>query len=1131
MQSHSIKVITLLSITVLFITVLSACGGGGGGGTLTPAPTSVNISPTADAGADQSVDEQTAVILSGSGTDSDGSVADYRWAQTAGQSVTLTNSSSTSASFSSPTLTTEMILTFQLTVTDNDGATTTDTTDVIVLPVNVAPTADAGTDQSVDEQTTVTLSAIATDSDGVVASYSWAQTTGEPVALTTADSASTSFDPPTSTNELTLTFQLTVTDNEGATITDNVDVVVLPVIEDDDITHIVINEAASKNAILDDIDGDSPDWIELYNGTNNIMSLANWSITDNADDLAKWIFPDISMAPKGYLLVWASDKDRQFSGQYRSFVTTNNAVKYLVPNDTTSSDWMDSGFDDNTWLNGTSGIGYGDGDDNTIVTSGIRSVFTRFTFNLDNITALDQLLLDIDYDDSFVAYLNGKEIARNNISGSKPTYNTHANASHEALIYSGGIPERFDVSAFIDILNEGENILAIQVHNHGEASSDMSLIPYLTGHITQNNGVFTAGQTPPDILNLSDDELHTNFKLSSGSPETLYLSDSKGELIDSLVVSTHSLNGSVGLNENGDVVQFISPTPYLKNADQFFSDVVTDEVEFSHQGGLTDVLNLTLSGAQETQQIRYTVDNSRPTDLSTLYKSPISIGSNTVIRAAIFEPDFVPSITQSRAYLVGQGHDLPVISLITEDTNLWDRNNGMYVSGPNASPDFPFFNANFWQDWEKPMHLSIYKKDQSLLLEMDLGAKIFGGWSRGNDQRSFSLFSRGRYGKSAIKGELFDDVEYKKFQALVLRNSGQDWLKTMFKDVATSRLMVGSGIDYQAAQPSVVYINGEYWGLYNLREKVNEHFLASKHDVDFVDIVEGNGELVHGDNRGFQNLMSVVESSDLSEDGSYAYVAENIDIDNFIRYQVAQIYFDNHDWPGNNIKMWRPTDGKWRWILYDTDFSFNNFPDWHEQNSFDSLTFATAEFGDGWPNPPWSTLLLRSLLSNDGFRINFINQFADELNSRFEADHVYQHIATQAAVIESEMPAQQQRWADSSNIQDWQNEVSIMQTFALVRPGFIRGHIQNFFNISSIYQLTINNNLATRSVVKLNSLALQQDVWQGQYFSSIPIQIEAMPQDGVIFSHWIVNDVTIEGAVIELTPNEDVTIEAVFIQQ
>jgi hypothetical protein len=996
---------------------------------------------------------------------------------------------------------------------------------------------DAGADQSVDEQTAVTLSGSGTDGDGSVTSYSWAQTGGQSVTLTTTDSALTSFNSPTSTEKLTLTFQLTVTDNGGATVTDNVDVMVMPVnvappvIVDDDIKHIVINEAASQNSILEDIDGDSPDWIELYNGTSNTVSLANWSLTDNADDPLKWVFPDISIAPKGYLLIWASDKNRQFSGQYRSFVTTNNAVKYLLPNDTTSSGWMDSDFDDNTWLNGTSGIGYGDGDDNTIVTTGIRSVFTRFTFNLENITALNQLLLDIDYDDSFFAYLNGKEIARNNIGGLKPTYDTHANASHEALIYSGGIPERFDVSAFIDILNEGENILAIQVHNHGEASSDMSLIPYLTGHITQNNAVFTAGQTPPEILNLSDDELHTSFKLSSGTPETLYLSDSNGDLIDSLTVSTHLLNGSVGLSEAGNVVQFISATPYLKNADEFFSGVVIDEIEFSHEGGLTDALSLTLTGAQQTQQIRYTIDNSRPTKLLNLYNSPISIGSNTVIRAAIFEQNFVPSITQSRVYLIGQRHDLPVISLITEDTNLWDHNSGMYVSGPNASSDFPFFNANFWQDWEKPMHLSIYKKDQSLLLEMDLGAKIFGGWSRGNEQRSFSLFARGRYGKSSIKGELFDDVEYKKFQALVLRNSGQDWLKTMFKDVSNSRLMIGSGIDYQAAQPSVVYINGEYWGLYNLREKVNEHFLASKHDVDLVDIVQNNGELVHGDNRGFQNLMSFVELSDLSVDDNYAYVADNIDIDNFIRYQVAQIYFDNHDWPGNNIKMWRPTNGKWRWILYDTDFSFNNFPDWHEENSFDSLTFATTEYGEDWPNPPWSTLLLRSLLLNDGFKTNFINQFADELNSRFEADHVYQHIATQAAIIESEMPAQLQRWANSSNIQDWQNEVSIMQAFALVRPDFMRGYIQNFFNVASVYQLAINNNLATKSLVKLNSLALQQDAWQGQYFSSIPIQIEAMPQDGVIFSHWIVNDTTIEEAVIKLTPYEDVTIEAVFVQQ
>ncbi|MDO6721294.1 CotH kinase family protein [Psychrosphaera sp. 1_MG-2023] len=905
-----------------------------------------------------------------------------------------------------------------------------------------------------------------------------------------------------------------------------------PDITDGEISQIVINEAASQNSLYDDADGDSPDWIELYNGSDETVSLANWSLTDDVDEPSKWSFPAMAISPKSYLLVWASDKDRQFSGQYRTFVTTEHDVTYLTPKSAVASDWPELNFDTAGWSTGKSGLGYGDNDDTTIVEAGVRSIFARFTFNLDNTTAIEQLFLDIDYDDAFVAYLNGKEIARNNIGGLLPSYNTPATASHEAVIYSGGSPERFDVSAFIDELIIGDNVLAIQVHNHGESSSDMSMRPYLTGHINNGELPFTSGVTPPALLKLTDNELHSNFKLSSTDPETLYLIDDTGELVHSLLVGRHSLNGSVGINDEGESVYFKEATPEQENSSTSFLGAVINEPIYSHQGGLVDDLSLIISGAETGQEIRYTTDHSVPTETSPLYTGPINIDADTVIRAAIFAPNAIPSPTSTRVFLPNKDHVLPIISLVTEDKNLWDHHNGMYVSGPNANSILPFFNSNFWQDWEKPMHFSMYGRDNNLLVEIDLGAKIFGGWSRANEQRSFSLFARGRYGEKEIEGTFFDDLPYDKFQSLVLRNSGQDWLKTMFKDIATTRLMAGSSIDVQAAQPSLVYLNGAFWGLYNLREKVNEHFLASKHDLnpDQIDIVEANGVLVHGDNRDFKNLMAFVASNNLNNDDNYAYVDSKIDIDNFMRYQIAQIYFDNHDWPGNNIKMWRPKNGKWHWILYDTDFSFNNFPSWHEQNSFDSLSFATTEYGPDWPNPPWSTLLLRSLLTNESFKHRFINQFSDDLNSRFEPTAVSQHIANLAAHIESEIPAQFQRWTGSSSTQPWHSEVAIMQEFAMLRPGYMRTHIKNYFALNQDYALTIDNNLPNKAMIQLNSIELNDASWQGRYFSSIPIQFEAKPQDSVVFSHWLVNGQKMEGAKVQITLSSNTSVEAVFVE-
>ena len=144
----------------------------------------------------------------------------------------------------------------------------------------------------------------------------------------------------------------------------------------------------------------------------------------------------------------------------------------------------------------------------------------------------------------------------------------------------------------------------------------------------------------------------------------------------------------------------------------------------------------------------------------------------------------------------------------------------------------------------------------------------------------------------------------------------------MMRDVLLTSLMEDSNLDIQAYRSVASYLNGEYWGLYNIREKINEHYLASLHnlDPDEINIVELNGEVIHGDNEAYLNMVSFVSNNSLSSSENYQQIADQIDIDNYIQYQVAQIYYDNRDWPGNNIKFWQPTGGKWRWILFDTDF-------------------------------------------------------------------------------------------------------------------------------------------------------------------------------------------------------------------
>ena len=217
----------------------------------------------------------------------------------------------------------------------------------------------------------------------------------------------------------------------------------------------------------------------------------------------------------------------------------------------------------------------------------------------------------------------------------------------------------------------------------------------------------------------------------------------------------------------------------------------------------------------------------------------------------------------------------------------------------------------------------------------------------------------------------------------MLRNSGNDWYSgenwssnSMLRDGMATGLMDDTGVDHQAYKPAVVYLNGEYWGIHNIREKVNEEFLASNNpgvDPDEIDELEANAGIIEGDNQDYINMINFIQNNSLDDPNNYLTVEQQVDINNFIDYYIAQIFYAYTDWPGNYIKFWRPqiTGSKWKWILYDTDFGFG-LVDWYGHNT---LQFALEAKGPGWPNPPWSTFLFRNLMENQEFQIQFINHF------------------------------------------------------------------------------------------------------------------------------------------------------------
>ena len=874
--------------------------------------------------------------------------------------------------------------------------------------------------------------------------------------------------------------------------------------------QVRINEAISSNSIFIDEDGDSPDWFELYNYGNESISLKNWSVSDKDDNPKKWIFPDISINANDYLLVWASGKDRGNSNTFRTLINWGDEFRYIIPDSQTSNNWKNLDFDDDNWQTGNSGFGYGDGDDETIIPNGTLSLFIRKTFTINDLNDIESLILDVDYDDAFVAYINGVEVGRRNISGNPPLYNSVPYTDHESAIYKNGKPDRITITNFDGIINSGENIFALQAHNISNTSSDFTIIPFLS--VSLNTVNTDIGISPPEILGLNNDNLHTNFKISSNG-ENLSLYDDSGNKISELNIIGIPADISLGISENNELVHFTTPTPGYENSFNYFQGSNLTNIIFSNDGGsFTGELNLSLSGTSGNEIIRYTLDASEPNDNSLVYSSPININQTTVFRAKVFEPGHIPSHTQSRVYIYNVNHTLPIVSLISDPHNLFDNDEGIYVFGDSFDQNYPHFGANFWEDWERPIHVSIYENNSNYETSFNGGVKIFGGWSRGQAQRSFSIFARGKYGNSEINYRLFPQLDYSEFQSFILRNSGQDWLRTSIKDAALTSLLDGTGLDYQSYRPVVTYLNGMYWGIYNMREKVNEHFIASKHNIDSeeIDLLTNNSELVHGTTSDYDELINFIYSNNLSVTNNYNYVKDRIDINNYIIYQVSQIYFNNHDWPGNNIKYWKSKGGKWRWIIYDTDFGFGSHPSWLKYN-FNTLEFALSPNGPNWPNPPWSTLLFRKIVQNQEFRNKFINRFADELNSRFLPQRFSNHIDSLIDNIKVEIPSHFNRW--KNHVQNWNYEdyVNDMKNFANNRPEFSRNHIKSTFNLTSIQNLSLELEDIEMGSIELNdNLLINSTNWTGKYFEDVPVKIVAIAKSGYSFSHWSDESIVID---------------------
>lgn len=501
-----------------------------------------------------------------------------------------------------------------------------------------------------------------------------------------------------------------------------------------------------------------------------------------------------------------------------------------------------------------------------------------------------------------------------------------------------------------------------------------------------------------------------------------------------------------------------------------------------------------------------------------------------VVRARAVSPHALSSQVVTHTYFIGTetpNSDAMVVMSITTDSNfLFDYHEGIYVAGrdfdewrtlnPTKTPEW-HVPANYHRrgaEWEYPAHFELFAADGNRVYSNDMGFRLHGGASRRLPAKSLRLYARDSYGNSSFDYPFFKDEGYSSFNRLLLRNSGQDWEHTLFRDASIQRILGKLNFQTQAYRPGILFINGEYWGIHNIRERYDKHYLERVYGInpDEIDYISHYYEAGEGDKEHFDETINFFRNHDLKQEEHYAFAQTLIDIENFTDYHIAQIFIANNDWPISNTDIWRVRtdfdpgaayghDGRWRWLLFDTDVALGYWAG----VDFNSIIRATdPDFGNG-------TLLLRKLLRNPEYKKKFISRFADLLNSHFLPERTTAILDEMQRQIAPEIPTHSQRWSTPADKETWRKEVRDIEDFLKKRVSHQRDHILDFFELEANIEVHLDVSHPLHGHVVINTLDLVEATpgikenpypWKGVYFKHIPVEVRPVPAPGYRFSHW-----------------------------
>ena len=770
----------------------------------------------------------------------------------------------------------------------------------------------------------------------------------------------------------------------------------------------LINEVmASNTSTLHDEDGDYPDWIGIYNPSDEPIDLAGYGLSDRPDNPFKWVFPHYQLFPKQHLLVFASGKDRKNKPtHWETVIDQGDVWRYLSGDSEPPGNWSSVEFDDSGWQSGPSSIG-SRSSDATIIPKSI-AFYLRKTFEIDAIEDITHCLLQIDYQDGFVAYLNGQEIARANVEGSPPRYDQKA-----ITVVAGGNPEAFEIEHIQSILHSGENVLAIQIHKK-ILSLPTSVIPFLT------LGMYHPPENPrgvPEQLDFSirNFNLHSNFKLSSDG-EPLVLTDPGGALCDSVYIQIENTDISIGRTSDGDEewVLFFEPTPGESNTTEGSQGNSDALVEMSLPGGFYEGnITVELTTASPTAEIRYTLNSSDPHPSSPLYSDGLEFSETTVLRVRAFESGKLPGKINTATYIVNDDHP---------ETEVAEY---FITCKPE---DFDYLYENYEENTYVPVTIT-YKGN----LWSDVGMRI-----RGDDSRQLP--------KKSLKLK-FSDEPFE-FGGDMLNFNAEYLDKTYISQYLTSRLMREAGHPVFQSEHARVYLNGKFLGLYLRIENIDEYFLEAnnldpegnlyKATVDraclgVYDIPDSVWEKKTNADEGIADLLDLIDRINaVSDEDYFAFANEHLDYDKMVNMVSLHILFAHGSTYYHNYFMYHDIrdTGTWMMFPWDMDKTFGQNYTYHYPYQRSSPSF--------YPDNPFHerAVLNDTILSDIRERIN---EFSETI---FDKDYLYGIIDSLQTVLESSVLEDTSDGINSLDV--WNTEINNRREFAEKRIENLINQFENY---------------------------------------------------------------------------------------